>query len=477
MTIPGVAAALLSGALLAVSRDTGQFGGLVLVAPVPLLIHALRASRASHIALLAFAAGLMGEAGPMWFYGRVLPLIYGLAAYQALMFTLAVLFLRALHRRCPAGLAVPGFAAMAAATEYLYGLAAPNGSFGALGYALVDVAPLLQAASVAGVAGLTFLAAAIPAGLATLYIKPRDANSALAWSAPVLAALLYGAWQLARPPGPTLRVALLSDDRYAGRITRDPAAGPEIAAAFAHQVAGVAGQRPAAIVLPEKMLAAGTELTPPPGSVIVAGLDGAAPQGGRLNSAALYTAGAAVRTYLKKRMVPGLEAQYVPGSAELVARIGGRTVGVAICKDMDFAQDLRRYGRRDVGLMLVPAWDFDRDAYLHGRMALVRSVENGFALARSASQGLMTLSDGNGRIVAERRTVRGPSMLVGDVPTGRGGTLYSRIGDVFAQAMVALWLALLALLALGRRPGIERPAMPAPSSAGPPSPATSPMRS
>lgn len=465
MTIPGLAAALLSGALLAISRDTGQFGWLVLVAPIPLLVYALRAPRMGHVALLAFAVGLLGEAGPMWFYGRVLPLIYGMAAYQALMFMLTVLFMRALHRRCPAGLAVLGFAAMAAATEYLYGLAAPNGSFGALGYALVDVAPLLQTASLAGVAGLTFLAAAIPAGLATLWVKPRDTMAALAWSMPVLAALVYGAWQLAQPSGPALRIALLSDDRHAGRVPRDPAAGPEIAAAFARQVANVASHGPAAIVLPEKMLAAGARLAPPPGSVIVAGLDGPAPHGGRLNIAALYAAGAADRMYLKKRMVPGLEAQYVSGSAELVARIGGSDVGVAICKDMDFAPDLRRYGRRDVGLMLVPAWDFDRDAYLHGRMAVVRSVENGFALARSASQGLMTLSDANGRIVAERRTVLGPSMLVGDVPTGRGGTVYSRVGDVFAQAMVALWLALLALLALRHKPGIKRPGVPAPSPA------------
>jgi apolipoprotein N-acyltransferase len=174
-------------------------------------------------------------------------------------------------------------------------------------------------------------------------------------------------------------------------------------------------------------------------------------QGRRLNIAALYGADAPVRTYLKKRMVPGLEAEYVPGKTELVTRIAGLDTGIAICKDMDFAQDLRLYGRRDVGLMLVPAWDFDRDAYLHGRMAVVRGVENGFALARSASQGLMTLSDAHGRIVAERRTIRGPGMLVGDLPTGRGGTVYSRIGDAAAQVMVAAWLGLLALLVMRRR--------------------------
>ena len=462
MTSRGWIAALLSGALLAVSRDTGQFGWLVLAAPVPLLVHALGAARARQVAGPAFLAGLMAEAGPIWFYSSILPVVYGLAVYQGLMFMLTVLFMRALYRRFPAGVAVLGFAIMTAAVDYLRSLVSPNGSFFSLGYALVDVVPLLQAASLAGVAGLSFLAAVIPAGLAALCVRPRDATAALTWALPVLAALIYGFWQQAQPAGPSLRIALLSDDRYAGRVFHDPDAGPAIAAAFAGRIAAAAAHAPAAIVVPEKMLAAGTDFTAPPGSVVVAGLDAPAPQGRRLNIAALYGPDAPVRTYLKKRMVPGLEAEYVPGNAELVTRIDGLETGIAICKDMDFAQDLRLYGRRDVGLMLVPAWDFDRDAYLHGRMALVRGVENGFALARSASQGLMTLSDAHGRIVAERRTVRGPGMLVADLPTGRGGTVYSRTGDVVAQVMVAAWLGLLALLVWRRKRVNAAPSSPSP---------------
>ncbi len=458
MTRWNVLAALLCGAVLAISRDTGQFGWLALVAYVPLLVLALRAPRPRDAALLAFVAGWMAEAGPMWFYGRLLPMVYGLAVAQALVFMLAALFMRALYRRFPAGVAPLGFAAMLAAIDYLHSLVSPNGSFFALGYTLVDVLPLLQAASLAGVPGLSFLAALIPAGLAVLHVQPRDVPGTLAWSVPVLAALAYGVWQLAQPAGPSVRIALLSDDRYAGRVFNHPEAGPDVAAAFARQIAAAATHAPAAIVVPEKILAAGTVLAPPAGSSVVAGLDGPAPQGGRLNIAALYRPGTPVATYLKKRMVPGYEADYVRGTTELVTQLGGLPAGIAICKDMDFAQDLRLYGRRDVGLMLVPAWDFDRDAYLHGRMALVRGVENGFAVARSASQGLMTLSDAHGRIVAERRTMHAPAMLVGDLPAGRGGTVYSRIGDVFAQVTVAAWLVLLALLARRWRRVQDRPA-------------------
>jgi len=82
-------------------------------------------------------------------------------------------------------------------------------------------------------AGLTFLAAVIPAGLALLCVKPRAAGAALAWSMPVLAALVYGFWQLAQAPGPS-------------------------------------AQRPA-VGVPEKILAAGAVLASPPGRVAVAG--------------------------------------------------------------------------------------------------------------------------------------------------------------------------------------------------------------
>ena len=57
MTTWSILATLLSGALLALGRDTGQFGWLVLAAPVPLLVVALRAPRARDVAVLAFVAG------------------------------------------------------------------------------------------------------------------------------------------------------------------------------------------------------------------------------------------------------------------------------------------------------------------------------------------------------------------------------------------------------------------------------------
>ena len=103
------------------------------------------------------------------------------------------------------------------------------------------------------------------------------------------------------------------------------------------------------------------------------------------------------------------------------------TRGVAICKDMDFPGMIRGYGERGVQLLLVPAWDFVRDGRLHSRMALVRGVENGFAIARAAAGGRLTASDRYGRVIAEAITSRAaPVTVVTDLGMRSGGTWYTR---------------------------------------------------
>ncbi|ESQ88423.1 hypothetical protein ABAC460_15435 [Asticcacaulis sp. AC460] len=435
--VGGFLAALLSGAILAVSRDTGHLGWLVLIGPVPLLIHAARSQHPWRLFGLALLTGVMAETGPILYYGKLLPLIYAIAVFQGLLFALSVLFFRGLYNRTPAA-AVIGFAAMTAGSEYLYSLVSPNGSFGALGYALVDVLPLLQAASLGGVPLLSFLAALIPAGLAVAILAPSDKLAWAAWTVPTLAAMAFGLWQMAQPQGPTTRVALLSDDRYAGRIYREPELNPEIVSAFTAQIGAVTADKPQFIVLPEKILQS-ADAFKLSGVTVVAGTDEPV-DGGRYNAARVYALNTEPRLYLKQRMIPGLEAEYTRGTEPLV--FDG--IGVAICKDMDFAPVLRRYS--GAGILLVPAWDFEKDARLHGRMAVVRGVENGFSIARSASQGLMTISDAHGRILAERASAREPRHLVHDVPAGKGGTVYTRIGDAFAWLTLILWAGLLLLL-------------------------------
>ena len=145
-------------------------------------------------------------------------------------------------------------------------------------------------------------------------------------------------------------------------------------------------------------------------------------------------------TYNKHHLIPGFEHQYTPGDSYTLLA-GTPRIGLAICKDMDFHDIGQAYGARHAQLLLVPAWDFSLDGWLHSRMAIMRGVESGFASARAARSGRLTLSDDRGRVVADASSEAHDAELVGDLPLRDTRTLYARWGDWFA------WLGLIALAA------------------------------
>lgn len=117
------------------------------------------------------------------------------------------------------------------------------------------------------------------------------------------------------------------------------------------------------------------------------------------------------------------------------------------------------YADDAVDLMVVPAWDFGQDGWLHARMAIVRGVEGGFGVIRSAKQGLLTVSDDRGRVQAERPSTDGsfPTLLAA-APTRHDRTLYGRVGDVFGWAtLVVLAGLLVSLLRPGKRTACSWP--------------------
>ena len=124
---------------------------------------------------------------------------------------------------------------------------------------------------------------------------------------------------------------------------------------------------------------------------------------------------------------------------------------------MDFPRLSREYAAEGAKLLLVPAWDFNLDRWLHARMAVLRAVESGFALARSARNGLLTLSDNRGRILAEATTVPGRFVsITGKVNVSREETFYTRVGDWFAWLCVVVFVSLLAFQLLTPSQTVEK---------------------
>jgi apolipoprotein N-acyltransferase len=131
---------------------------------------------------------------------------------------------------------------------------------------------------------------------------------------------------------------------------------------------------------------------------------------------------------------------YKPG---IKSGVIGKGVGMAICKDLDFPRTIRSDAQAGLRLMIVPAGDFTKDGWMHARQAIMRGVENGFSVLRSAFNGLETVSDARGRVLASTPVDRsGFTSLQMDVPLGPGTTPYTRYGDIFC------WLVVMGALGL-----------------------------
>ncbi len=447
----------LSAAAFFGSIDLGDLWPLAWLAPLPILWLAFGRARTSTVAVSAFAAYAIGSSNILEAYAGLLPtpvLIIAICAPAAL-FMLSVLAARFVAARVDPLAGVFAFGALWTALGYLASFG-PDGTAANIAYSQMPAPMLIQSASLFGLWGIAFLIAFVPASIALALRRRKALPAALGIGLFVLNAA-YGAYVLAQPSGPVIRAGLIDSDKLgAAAFADDGAVALAAIDAYDDQALKLAKDDIRLVVYPEKLaiiekpwraqaeakLAATAKAL---NATLVAGFD-SRDGAERENIAWVFPAdGGAPQIYSKRHMVPGLEGAFTPGTAPLTL---SNHVGVEICKDMDFNRMLRKDSRSHADVMAVPAWDFNADAYLHGDMAVMRDVENGFAMARSARNGLLTLSDAQGRILALRRTGNdGFTTLVGDLPRGTdaGDTLYDWIGDAFAWLCLALSAALLFL--------------------------------
>jgi apolipoprotein N-acyltransferase len=454
--------AALSGAMFYVSQGLDDVWWLAWFAPAPLLWLAYSETRRWHLRLAAVAAFACGQIYMVQSYWGMLPPI-GLVL---MMFGMGALFAAAIRlaQRCwqslPPLAVLFAFPAAWTAIEYGVSLISPHGTWGALGYSQVSFPPAIQIASLFGLYTVTFTLCLFANALALM------ARGAAAAALPGLAAtalvLIFGWVHLAQPQGEPVQAAMLSD--WDGRLKSvkklDLAASRAMAEHYAAAAREEADKGARFVVIPETALAADpvwrdralaplAQLAREKSITIVAGVVLVKPW---RNAAFSFLPDGSKRVYDKRHLLPPGEDKFKPGPGP--GLIGdGRAV--AICKDLDFARTLRSDARNakdehGIRLMAVPANDFVKDGWIHARMAVMRGVENGFAVVRSAFNGVQTVSDAQGRVLARASTVQpGMVRLSAQVPLGPGPTLYTRIGDVFAWACV-LTAFLLGLLARPR---------------------------
>ncbi len=351
---------------------------------------------------------------------------------------------------------------VAVAMDTLLAYLTPDGNWGSLAYTQAEMLPMVQLASVLGVAGVLFVLMLGNSALALALVYGRRLSGAPAMLASVALVIAitagFGWWRLQSPAsGTPVSFGMAAvDDFIRGPYSMNSA---EVWAQYETQVKQLAGSGASIVLLPEKIALlekfdAGqrkawlADVARQSKVWLLAGV-GTSDGGERRNEAWWFAPdGRLVTNYLKHFLAPG-ERDFVAGHEYAVNDIGGVRYGLAICKDMHFSSFGRELGRRHARVMLVIAWDSTRDADMGANMTKLRGVESGFSVVRSSREGVLFVSDPYGRVLATDRSARLPgTTLFATVPIGEPlTTIYTRIGDSLG------WLCVVAtiLLALAAR--------------------------
>jgi apolipoprotein N-acyltransferase len=403
---------------------------------------------------LIVLAALIGASSNFTYYLKVMPLAPAMLILllQSLLWLLVIGGAARVVKRFKAAWTVLALPTIAVAADTLLAHFTPDGNWGSLGYTQAEMLPIAQIAAVAGVGGILFLLmlANSALGLAFTYgTKLRGAIPMyLATAGLVAVATGFGSWRLQTPDsGSPVTFGIASVDDFI--LSEKTSESRNVWAQYDAQVLELAASGARVILLPEKIAVLSSEeaatrkqrlsaLARDNHVWLVAGL-GVDDGQQRRNEAWWYAPDGKLATnYLKHFMAPP-EREFVAGSEYPVNEIDGLRYGVAICKDMHFASLGRRFGAQDAAVMLVPAWDFNVDARMAANMTNLRGIENGYTVVRSARNGLLSVSDAYGRVLAVEKSEKLPgTTLFATVNVGaRVSTIYTAIGDLLGWICVA----------------------------------------
>lgn len=384
------------------------------------------------------------------------------------------------------------FAVVMTLVEWLRGHVFTGFPWNAFGYALMPTPAFMQAASLVGVWGITLLAFLVFAS-PVLLAKSGETNRGqlVAFAAIgllLLADIAFGLARLRAAPdevveGVRLRLvqasipqAVKNDPRQRGTMLQrhiDLSRSPGIGA-ITHMIWPETAIPYILTESPEVLAAIADMLDP--GTVLIAGAPRAdtAPFGtprAVMNSVLVIDdAGTIIDAYDKVHLVPF--GEYLPlkdvlealGLRQLIALPGGFAAGTErrsmsvgsappfiplICYEIIFPAEVLPPGHRPAFMLNVTndAWYGDTPGpRQHFQQSVVRAVEEGLPLVRSANNGISAIVDSYGRVSA-RLDLNEVGVVDGELPASLPATLYSRLGDLVPGVLVAV-LAFIA--AVGR---------------------------
>ncbi len=493
-------AAVISGLLLTGSLPDAGIHLLAWVALLPLLA-AIRDQSPGDAMRLGFITGFIHFITLMYWLAATMQTYGGLPMFAALLLLVALTLFLALYPALFAWIVIaagrrPGYLMLLVpaswvTVEYLRGYLFSGLPWEFLGYSQHRLLPLIQVADLTGVYGLSFLIGLVNAALFLLHLALTgknwqgtrlDVKTAAAWLGCALAVVgLAGGYGLHRirqidtnyAQATALKTAVVQgnieqalkwDTAYQIQTIQkyvalsqqlksaDPAlvVWPETATPFyfLHDkvlsqmvLDGIAGTRAAYLIGSPSFntTPAGTELY---NSAFL--IDRNSQPLGRYDKVHLVPYGEYVPF---KKWLPFIDklvhavGDFKPGRIGNTLTWQDRKIGVQICYEIIFPHLARRMVKNGADFLVNitnDAW-FGRSGapYQHFSMAVFRAVENRRALIRSANTGISGFIDPVGRVLVQTGLFE-DATATQTIRLLQGQSLYTRWGDVFAQACLLL---------------------------------------
>ncbi|MBI3625815.1 MAG: apolipoprotein N-acyltransferase [Candidatus Rokubacteria bacterium] len=409
--------------------------------------------------------------------------ITGLAAYCGLYFGLVAGVVSWLAQRWGPGWSLAAAPFVWVAAEWIRGQILSGFPWGLLGYSQYRYLAVIQIAEVTGVYGVSFLLVAVNAALAAalaLGIRRALVPGAVA-AALLTGTLAFGLARLGVPaPARTIQAAVIQPS-IEQSLKWDPAYQAETLRIYTTLTQEAGEAKPAIILWPEtaapiflrrdpRLVAELQVLSQEVRATLVVGsVDG--DRSGLYNSAFLLTGRGIIAKYDKIHLVPF--GEYVPLSriigfvrrwAEFISEFQAGVApqvfgeepapfGVVICYEGIFPELFRKFvagGAEYMVNITNDAWfGTTSGPWQHLAMLPFRAVENRVAIARAANTGVSAFVEPNGRITKTLGLFE-RGVLSAGIPLRHGKTFYTRMGDLFAYAALAISAAGLALRGLRR---------------------------
>ena len=335
----------------------------------------------------------------------------------------------------------------------------PLASWGVAAYTMHDNVSLIQAVSLFGIAGLSFLIYWVNVSIANIIIKRKIFISTFQLPLIVLFLLIvFGSirYDMSKANGiDTVTVAAVGTDSEASGLPLPTAERTEQTktALFRRTKTAADGgakiiswNEAAIFIMPEdekEWINSIKELAAELNIILVASYVSPISQSPlRYENKYQFidSSGNITHSYLKHQPVPGEPA--VQGKLPLkVVDIAGTKIGAAICYDYDFPYLAKGFGKLGADMVIVPSSDWRGIDPVHTEMAAFRAVEQGHSVLRSTRFGLSAAITPYGEMVSQMSSFDKNDKIMYSQLSAKGvTTFYSIIQDSFVYLSIGFLL-------------------------------------